>query len=438
MKKAAASARDSAKRPPGRPHDLTLPGVVPTLRAMRRIPIGAVAVVTTLSLLAAACSSASADESTATTDSPPTTATTTTSAPATTTTQAPATTTTTSTTTTTAPPTAEIEVGDTINGLPASDELTDRRVIAVKIDNHRLARPHSGIETADAVYEIVVEAGLTRLMALFHQSDGEFVGPIRSVRPVDVELTKPLDAPLQISGGSNWVLRYVRGLDMKLLANTGGATGRSPDRRAPHNLYGNTTKMREQADARAWSDDPPPPLFIFGPEPTPLEAAATFIELPFSDNPNSLSQWEWDGARYLHSYNGEPHTWRKADEDPGGTAEPTWRPHLPPPDETASRAATNVEEDRRVAFDTIVVLKGELYTAYPPKPSDGVSMPATDTVGSGDALVFHSGGMLAATWERESMEEMMRIYDAAGNEVVLPPGRLWMAIFPQHRAVTWK
>jgi hypothetical protein len=399
---------------------------------MRRIPTGVVVVLTALTLLAAACSSPGAAESEPTTTTSSTAAPTTTMAPTTT-----ATTSTTSTTTSTTTTIPQIGVGDTINGIPAEDDLTDRRVIAVKIDNHLKARPQSGIESADAIYEILVEAGLTRLMALYHQSDSEFVGPVRSVRPVDVELTTPIDAPLQISGGSNWVLRYVRNLDMKLITNDGFATQRSSDRRAPHNLYGDTTKMRERADRRSWSDDPPPPLFLFGSEPTPLETDATFIELPFSGNLQALSQWEWDGERYIHSYNGVPHTWRTADENPEG-ADAVTSQGADPNGADAVANHSGDPADRRVATDIIVVIEARQYTAKPPKPSDGVTMPALDTIGAGDALVFHSGQMLSATWERNSMEELIRILDADGSEIVLPPGRLWIAIFPQHRTVTWE
>ena len=120
-----------------------------------------------VALLAAACTSSDSAETTTT--APPTTTTTTT----TTTTLPPATTTSTSTTTTTTtlPP-----IAGTINGLPADDDLVDRRVVAVKIDNHPKARPQSGLQSADAVYEILVEGGLTRFIALFHQSDDTYVG----------------------------------------------------------------------------------------------------------------------------------------------------------------------------------------------------------------------------------------------------------------------
>src|SRR5680860_1000202 len=155
-----------------------------------RIPTLLVAV----ALLAAACSSG-ADDTT-------TTAAATSSTSEATTTTAPTTTTPTSTTTTT---TLAPGIGPTINGLNAERDLYERRVVAVKIDNHPAARPQSGLQEADAVYEVLVEGGLTRFIAMFHQSDSEYVGPNRSGRPTDSGLMAPLGGPFQISGAQSWV-----------------------------------------------------------------------------------------------------------------------------------------------------------------------------------------------------------------------------------------
>jgi hypothetical protein len=125
--------------------------------------------VVAFALILAACTGANADEATTTTT--PTT-TTSTTRPTTTATEA-------TTTTETAPGPAS-----PLNGLPAEDPtLLDRGVMAVKIDNHWNARPQSGLQEADAVYELVVEAGLTRFIALFHDNDSDYLGPMRSGRP---------------------------------------------------------------------------------------------------------------------------------------------------------------------------------------------------------------------------------------------------------------
>lgn len=50
------------------------------------------------------------------------------------------------------------------------------------IDNHKGAWPQVGLNSAYSVYEIIVEGGETRLMALFKGVDLEKIGPVRSAR----------------------------------------------------------------------------------------------------------------------------------------------------------------------------------------------------------------------------------------------------------------
>ena len=116
----------------------------------------------------------------------------------TTTTTVPETTTTTpETTTTLPPPTTVLDNGVPIwqpyepdppldgfaglTGLPTNDDVTDRPILAVKIDNYVQARPQWGLDRADAIIEENVE-GVTRFVGLFHTDLPERVGPVRSAR----------------------------------------------------------------------------------------------------------------------------------------------------------------------------------------------------------------------------------------------------------------
>ena len=56
------------------------------------------------------------------------------------------------------------------------------RPIAVMLDNHKDAMPQAGLNSAYMVYEIIVEGGETRLMALFKGVNLDKIGPIRSSR----------------------------------------------------------------------------------------------------------------------------------------------------------------------------------------------------------------------------------------------------------------
>lgn len=347
-------------------------------------------------LLLAACSGTAEETttSTTTTTAAPTTTSSTTTAP---------TTTTTSTTTTTVydGPVAPL------NGTPIDDPtLAERRTLAVKIDNHPAARPQSGIQEADAVIELPVE-GVTRFIALFNVNDSEYLGPIRSVRPSDIELTKPLGGNLVISGGSFWILNRVQSQGAHLIADNTvlhsiDAMFRVSSRRAPHNLYGNTEKMRGYADARDIPDDPPPNLFEWG--PLQSDGAAGVVELHWS--PQTV--WSWDGNAYVRTSDGKPHEWLTKAGDTG-----------------------------QVAADTLVVIVARRYTARPAKPSDGKPVPAMDTVGSGKALVFAGGEYAEGTWSRDSIDDTFTLTRPDGSTMTVPPGRLWISIYPDSLEIDW-
>jgi hypothetical protein len=75
------------------------------------------------------------------------------------------------------------------------------RPLAVLVDNVG-GVAQSGLRAASTVFEMPVEAGLTRLMLVFDRTDPERVGPVRSAREYFVELAARLDAVLVHDGGS--------------------------------------------------------------------------------------------------------------------------------------------------------------------------------------------------------------------------------------------
>lgn len=63
------------------------------------------------------------------------------------------------------------------------NEVISRHPLAVVINNHKEARPQSGLSFADTVLEVLAEGGITRYVALYHNNyNVEKVGPIRSLR----------------------------------------------------------------------------------------------------------------------------------------------------------------------------------------------------------------------------------------------------------------
>jgi hypothetical protein len=367
--------------------------MLPTMK--HRIP-RTVALLFALIVITSACSSSTPADDTTTT--------TTTLAPVTTI-SSPDTTTTTMTdpTTTTNP---GVEVSNAINGIPGDENLIDRRVIAVKIDNHPKARPQSGLEIADSVYEILVEGGLTRFIALFHQSDASYVGPNRSGRPTDAAVLKPIDPVFQVSGAQPWVQRVFKAEGIRIVYDNGAATYRISSRSAPQNLYMSTIALRKYADDQGWADDNPGNLFPFG-EPTPGTSQASKVTIEFSDAAPAV--WQWDGEQYLRFIGDTPHEWVTEDGESG-----------------------------QVSFDSVIAIHGDRYTASPPSGSSGSSVPAIKTVGEGAAWIFNDGTVLPVRWTRESTAEQFAFTTPDGEGVVLEPGRMWISISPDDRPIVWE
>ena len=69
------------------------------------------------------------------------------------------------------------------------------RVVVVKIDNIVQARPPTGLASADIVYLLPVEGGLSRIFAVFSTRFPKIIGPVRSAREDDLALLRQFGRP---------------------------------------------------------------------------------------------------------------------------------------------------------------------------------------------------------------------------------------------------
>jgi hypothetical protein len=316
---------------------------------------------------------------------------------------------TTSTTTSTSAPTTTTDDRETslVNGLPVDDpNLLDRRVLAVKIDNHPRATPQSGIDQADMIVEVLVE-GITRFITIWHESDVDYLGPMRSGRPTDAYLLPAFNHPtFAISGGQAWVQNLITSFDTSLIKELSEGTFRISSRSAPHNLYVDTFALRETADSRDYPDDPPQgPLWEFGPMPASAETASE-ITIDFAGN---TVIWTWEEAEGL---------WLRT---------------------AYNEESTYVDEDgteSRIGIPVMVALFVEPYTASPGGGQSGTNLPSSRTTGSGQAYVFAEGKVVEGTWERETETDWYTLTDANGEIIMVPPGKVWVSLVPSTRGLT--
>ena len=343
-------------------------------------------------LLIASCSGSSGGDSA---DATTTAASVSTTTAATADTEAPTTVAATSTSTagTEAPTTTEVAAPVMpLTGLPITDQAkANRPALVVKIDNHPDARPQSGLNAADIVFEENVES-LTRFAVVFQSNDSDPVGPIRSGRTQDVALLGSLNKPLFAwSGGNPNVTRAIDSSDLIDLsqsrAGNQGGFFRSGDRKAPHNLYAKTSALYTFTPLYA---PPPPQQFVY-------RAA----DEAFNGTPSLGVDLKMDGVKVNWTWNGESQTYlRKQD------------------------GKAHMDADLgQVDASNVVVLEVD----YKPSPADTRS-PEAQTIGTGKVYVFTAGVMVEGTWTRGDRLDPFTLTDADGNVIALTPGRTWVEL----------
>ncbi len=129
------------------------------------------------------------------------------------------------------------------------DEDSNSRPIAVMIDNNVGNNSHYGLQQAYLTYEIIVEGGLTRLMALFKDKNVSQIGPVRSSRHYFLDYALESDAIYAHFGWSPYAKNDIKKLAVN---NINGMYDSAPFWRvtwlyAPHNVLTSTEKLYDYA-----------------------------------------------------------------------------------------------------------------------------------------------------------------------------------------------
>lgn len=349
-----------------------------------RLAVASLALVLGAGLLA--CSGGS-EASTASTSFSTIAATTTTRSATTTSTTVAKSTTTVEETTTTAPPPPVYPLTGLLVGDPV---IAARPALVVKIDNASPARPQTGFNSADVVFEEIVNDNLTRFAMVFQSGDSDPVGPIRSGRIQDIDLFSALNHPLFAwSGGNATVTEAIRASDLVEIGPNRASPGtyfRSGDRKAPHNLYSSTGAL--------WSNTPfgaGPPAQQFGyrsADEAPAGAPSTGVAMVL----DSVDvRWDWDPASGMYFRTMEN------------------RPHF------------DAGTDTVVSTSNVVVL----VTEYLP----GISgSPDAQTIGTGEAMVFTGGTYIHGVWTRTDARQPFTLVADDGEAIELTPGRTFVEL----------
>ncbi|WP_069886673.1 DUF3048 domain-containing protein [Streptomyces luteocolor] len=292
------------------------------------------------------------------------------------------------------------------DGKPPSGAGGGGTVLAVKIDNVRPARPQTGLDSADIVYVEQVEAGLSRLMAVYASRFPSTVGPVRSARETDLELLRQFDDPvLAFSGAQSKLLPLIDDAPVRAVPPgkaPGDAYYRGGGKVAPHNLFLRPEALKKDlpragAPQSAKSGDAPDGTGALE------RAGIRFGPKPAGGTPDTRRTVRFPAARFTFDWVEYEGRWRVSMD--------------------GERARTSDGKD--LSPSTVVV---QYVKVRPSRFLDraGSVSPFTETVGEGTARVLRDGRAYDARWKRSSAEDGTEFTTPDGKELPFAEGQVWV------------
>jgi len=279
-----------------------------------------------------------------------------------------------------------------------ADEDVTRRPLSVKIENSDAARPQIGLNSADVVYETVVEGGITRFNAIYHSKVPKTLGPVRSARLSDQWIVPQYDALLFFSGRSGSVGAVLAKRDIPVLEHgrVPSAYFRVGNRSAPHNLLLDTKKAFKVADAKGHRMTSEAIPLQFDRRSDSSTPTVDRIDIPFSTSNKVRWEWDADAGVFKRWNDGSVHK----DQATG----------------------------KQLSANNVVVMWAD-YTEATHDMVGSVTWDI-DMGGEGKASVFKNGKRYDGTWKADR-KTPPTFTDEEGNPIKLHVGRTWFQVVPE-------
>ena len=318
-----------------------------------------------------------------------------------------------------------------------------RRPLFVMIENSTDARPQSGLNSADILYEAVVEGGITRFGAVYYcgvAAQDTIVGPVRSARTTFVNMASEYNYPLYTHvGGANCgssdsrtctTDKRVQALEQINQYGWGGVKGNDLNQfsigfptfwrdyerlgrtvATEHTMYSSTEKLWKYAAGRGWTNKSPDGKADW------KDKFAPFI---FKDDAKEKGTVNKISFGFWESYKDFDVVWSYDQTNNLYTRE------------NGGSAHKDLNNDSTLTAKVVVVqFTKEL------GPLDEHKHMLYEIIGTGKGLVFQDGVATEATWSKKDREARTVWSDAKGKKLSFNRGKIVFEILPADNTVTY-
>jgi len=293
-----------------------------------------------------------------------------------------------------------------IDGLPTTEEQILRRPLAVMIENSPQARPQSGLTQACAVYEAITEGGITRFLAIYLHADPPSLGPVRSARPHFINLEREYNAAYVHCGESYealQILAYTPGIYDVDQLKQGKPFRRDTARKAPHNLYTSSEKLRALLTSKGWNESAVAVPQFVGQGTAESGVPAPEVRISFGGAVRYGLRWVYDAQRagYLRYMDGKLHIDRE-------TGEP-------------------------IVARNILIQRVEAQ----PYPDDKLGTYDVSVIGNGEGVFMTAGRQTPMQWRKDTDVAITVYTDAQGHALPFQAGQTWVELVPSSGKVSF-
>lgn len=278
------------------------------------------------------------------------------------------------------------------------------RPFAVMINCHNGALPHAGLQNAYIVYELMVEGGITRMMALFKDVDVDKIGSVRSARTQYLDYVYENDAIYVHAGGADDAIRRINNEGINSFSVDGqyGMRDTSLNRAWEHTLFTSTELLKKAANNNGYSQTTDSGnLLTYQAKSLDLskyaeKKAANKVSIRYSDYRTSDYSYDSTKKVYLRYMNN----------------------------------ASNVDLVTGKQYEVKnIIVYGVKYSGY--CDHGYCAYQKLDNVGSGEGYYITEGYAIPITWEKNSKNEKT-IYKVkeTGKELVVNDGNTYIQIYP--------
>ena len=292
--------------------------------------------------------------------------------------------------------------------LTVYNEESAERPIAVMIDNAIGDAKHAGLQDSYLNYEILVEGGLTRIMAIYKDKDVALIGPVRSSRHYFLDYMLESDAIYVHYGWSPYAEEDEKSLGIN---NINGIVDQEVFRRdsnavAPHNVFTKMSYIRSFLDKTSYSvysDNYQ--LLNYSVDRVDLERDTGYVAkeanevvIPYSSTDVRTYKYDATNEFYLRSQNGKPQLDRRT--------------------------------NRQLHYKNIIIQRVD----YEVVDSEGRL--DVKTVGSGKGYIITNGHFLPMTWTKSARNAKTVYTYEDGSEVIVNDGNTFIQIVPTNSSIS--